>query len=366
MELYKQFLAHPEATPGSTARATGDHRKSLRHLCNEFLNYKRKKIGKKIGQRMFDEYEGTVQRLVKVIDRRSVAQDLTPADFVRLRDSLEALYGPVRLGNEVGKVKTIFKWGVKHGVIKHEPAYGDFDKPSRDELRKHRAKKGKRLFTAEQLLTLIDAASPQIKAMLLLGINAGFGNHDSATVPFETTDGAMVLDLDNAVIEYPRPKNGTPRRCPLWPETIAAIKAAIFERPKPADKEAARHVFLMQGGKPWLCRGIANPISVAVRDLMQRTKVHREGLGLYALRHTFRTIADAAKDIPAIRLIMGHSDGSIDAVYREHIDDWRLQAVTDYVRKWLFPDAEKPATVAEPQGTTAKPTRAVKRAKRPA
>jgi len=65
---------------------------------------------------------------------------------------------------------------------------------------------------------------------------------------------------------------------------------------------------------------------------------HRPGLGFYALRHTFRTVADATKDFPAIRLIMGHADDSIDDVYREKIDDTRLLAVTEHVRKWLFGD----------------------------
>jgi Flp pilus assembly secretin CpaC len=45
------------------------------------------------------------------------------------------------------------------------------------------------------------------------------------------------------------------------------------------------------------------------------------------------------KDLPAIRLIMGHADESIDATYRESIDDDRLVAVSDHVRKWLFGDA---------------------------
>ena len=55
-----------------------------------------------------------------------------------------------------------------------------------------------------------------------------------------------------------------------------------------------------------------------------------------ALRHTFRTVADATKDFPAIRLIMGHADSSIDDAYREGIDDARLLAVVEHVHKWLF------------------------------
>lgn len=60
------------------------------------------------------------------------------------------------------------------------------------------------------------------------------------------------------------------------------------------------------------------------------------GQGFYSLRHTFRTIADSTKDFPAIHLIMGHGDGSVDALYREHIDDTRIQFVTAHVRQWLL------------------------------
>jgi hypothetical protein len=38
---------------------------------------------------------------------------------------------------------------------------------------------------------------------------------------------------------------------------------------------------------------------------------------------------------------MGHADSTIDGVYRERIEDERLQAVADHVHGWLFP---KPAT----------------------
>ena len=50
--------------------------------------------------------------------------------------------------------------------------------------------------------------------------------------------------------------------------------------------------------------------------------------------------ADATRDFPAVRMIMGHRDESIDAHYREHIDDDRLKAVTSYVHTWLFGDED--------------------------
>ena len=67
--------------------------------------------------------------------------------------------------------------------------------------------------------------------------------------------------------------------------------------------------------------------------------------GFYTLRHTFRTVADEAKDQPAADYIMGHEVPHMSSVYRETISDERLRAVTDHVRAWLFPP-EKPAPAA--------------------
>ena len=69
-------------------------------------------------------------------------------------------------------------------------------------------------------------------------------------------------------------------------------------------------------------------------------------MGFYALRHTFRTVADESRDFPVIDLIMGHVPDSgggaspfavaMGARYRQRISDERLKAVSDMVRRWLF------------------------------
>ena len=57
-----------------------------------------------------------------------------------------------------------------------------------------------------------------MKPMILLGINCGFGNADCATLPIRA------LDLEEGWINFPRPKTGLDRRCPLWPETIKSLQ----------------------------------------------------------------------------------------------------------------------------------------------
>ena len=84
-----------------------------------------------------------------------------------------------------------------------------------------------------------------MKAMLLLGINCGFGPSDVANLP------TKAVDLATGWIDYPRPKTGIPRRCPLWPETVSAIKEAIADRPKAKMPDAAGLLFLTVRGNKW-------------------------------------------------------------------------------------------------------------------
>jgi hypothetical protein len=80
------------------------------------------------------------------------------------------------------------------------------------------------------------------------------------------------------------------------------------------------------------------PVSAETVKLLRRLGINgRKGLGFYTLRHTFRTVADEAKDQPAADFIMGHEVPHMSAVYRETISDARLKAVSDYVQAWLVP-----------------------------
>jgi integrase len=191
------------------------------------------------------------------------------------------------------------------------------------------------MLEAGELCRLIDAASVPLRAMVLLGLNAGFGNHDIATLPLSA------LDLDGGWVDFPRPKTGIARRCPLWPETVAALRAVLAERPAARDKSDADLVFLQRSRRRWV-RNTENSrtdnVSVVFCELLKTCGLYRDGLDFYTLRHVFRTIADAARDPVAIDLIMGHTDPSMAGHYRERIDDSRLQAITEHVRSWLFGD----------------------------
>src|SRR6266536_2668477 len=126
-----------------------------------------------------------------------------------------------------------------------------------------------------------------MKAILLLGINCGYGNNDVAGLPLSA------LDLDAGWVDFPRPKTGIPRRCPLWPETVAALREALAKRPAPKSPEHAGLVFICRRGTPWCSVREADRtdgVAVQAAKLLKELGINgRKGLGYYTLRHTHRT-----------------------------------------------------------------------------
>jgi integrase len=336
---------------GRTPRVKSDGL-TVKELCNHFLTAKlRKKDAGEMGLRTFNDYKGVTDQLVASFGANRLVDDLAADDFAALRATMAKNWGPVRLANAITRVKSVFKYGTDNGLVERTIRYGsEFGKPDKAVMRRHRAAQPAKMFEAAELRTLIDGAllagesgpelvkpDPALRAMILLGINCAFGNTDCAALTFEA------LDLDGGWGVYPRAKTGIARRCPLWPETVAALREAIAARPEPRDEADRERVFLTSRGNAYIhTTGDYHKDQVAVQftRLLGRLDAHRRGVGYYALRHTFRTVADELRDQPAIDLIMGHTDPSMAAHYRERIEDARLRAVADHVRKWVFGDQQ--------------------------
>jgi integrase len=314
---------------------------TVKELANAFLNHKRALLDAgELSPRTWAEYKETTDLLVARFGKQRVAGDLGPDDFAELRNRMAKTWGPVRLGNAIQRVRSVFKHGYESGLLDRPARFGPgFKRPTKKTLRLHRAGQGPKLFTAEEVRKLIGAAGTPMKALILLGINCGFGNSDVANLPLSA------LNLDRGLIDFPRPKTGIGRRAWLWPETVAAIRAALAKRPKPKKPEHAGLVFLTQRGHPWGKEIADSPVTKEMRKLLDALGIdgHRN---FYTLRHTFRTVADEAKDQPAADYIMGHEVPHMSSVYRETISDERLRAVTDHVRAWLFGNQAKTASPA--------------------
>jgi integrase len=237
------------------------------------------------------------------------------------------------------RIRSVFKYALDAGLIDRPVRFGPgFKRPSKKVLRLERARKGPKMFEAEEIRRMLGAAGPEMRAMLLLGINCGHGNADVGQLPLSA------LDLDGGWVTYARPKTGIDRRCPLWPETVKALREALAKRPQPKKPDADGLVFVTRYGGSWH-KGKTrpnNPISVATRRLLDKLGINGSR-NFYALRHTFETIGGEARDQPVVDAIMGHSRDDMASVYRERISDERLKAVVAHIRGWVF--GEPGATV---------------------
>lgn len=313
---------------------------TVKEAVNSFLNAKRAlRDAGELSPRTWQGYKDAADEVVAAFGKSRLVGDLDPDDFAKLRNRLAKRLGPHGLGTFIQCVRCLFKHASDNGLTARPVQYGTrFKKPSKKVIRKHRAEQGPKLFRAEEIRKLIDNALTPFRAMLLLAINCGFGNADCGNLSLSA------LDLDGAMIDFPRPKTGIPRRCPLWPETVAALHEALAKRPRPKKEEHAGLVFITRCGDSWTKETAENPISDMASKLVKKLGINgRQGLGFYTLRHTFRTVADEAKDQPAADYIMGHEVPHMSSIYRETISDARLKAVTDFVHDWLFPpEAAKP------------------------
>ena len=323
---------------------------TCRDLCNAFLESKDKLVdsGDITRSHWFDYYRAC-GRLLDCFGKLTPVDTLSPMDFDRLRSKIAETWGPVSLGNEIQRIRSVFKWGIDSELLNRAVRFGqNFRKPSKKVRRLARKQAGPKEFTAGELRRLIAKAESPLKAMILLGINCGLGQHDLATLPITR------LDLRRGWHDYERPKTGTDRRCPLWPETLTALKEALANRPKPTSPEDTELVFITKYGRRWVrlkwtadqnvrkCAWI-DSIGLEFRKLVAELEINGTGKSFYTLRRTFRTIADEAGDQPATVFIMGHADADDDmsATYRQSIDNTRLRKVTDHVRAWLFPKKRK-------------------------
>jgi integrase len=130
---------------------------------------------------------------------------------------------------------------------------------------------------------------------------------------------------------------------------VAALRAALADRRQPADPADANLVFLTARGGTWDKNTGGSYLSWKFGKLLRRLGINgRKRLGFHTLRHSFRTVADEAKDQPAADYIMGHEVPHMSSHYRETISDDRLRAVAEHVRRWLFP--ANPPEPQRPQG----------------
>lgn len=326
---------------GRTVRRSGDSGPTLADACNGLLAQKQGLVDTgEMSPRTWQGYHQAAKLLTDFFGRNRLLSDFKPDDFVPFRASIAATRGPVATGNVLRHVRGILKWAYDHDLTERPLKVGKaLALPSQKVLRAERQSKGPRMFDAAELRTIIAAADVRLKPLVLLGINCGFGQSDCARLTFRC------IDLDAGWHTFPRPKTAIERRCPLWPETLEAIKAYLAVRKPPHDRKLQDRVFLTRLRDEWVrveqkADGRVVPVDsvgLVFGKVLRELGLKRPGVNFYALRHTFETIAGDSGDQIAVSHVMGHAPATSDmsSRYREKIADERLVKVTEHVRAWL-------------------------------
>jgi integrase len=312
----------------------------LGDLCERFLNAKRALVESgELSPRTFGQYRSNCEKLIAQFGKHRPVNDIAADDFEALRVVFGKTCGVVGIANEIRLTRMVFKYAYDCRAITAPVGFGPTFKVKANTIRKAASGKAPRMFESIQIRSLLAKADDVLRAQILLAVNCAFGQADLSALPKST------IDLKGGWVTFPRAKTGIERRAALWPETVVAIRVALEQRPEPKDAADVDCVFLTSHGNRLVrCTakfGHRDAVGAAFGRLLDVLKLKRPGLQFYALRHTFRTVADATRDFPAIDKIMGHADNSMGGRYRERIDDDRLKTVSQFVRAWVFPKKPK-------------------------
>lgn len=330
-------LVAPTAKPKKSATA--------QQVVNRFLDARRREADAgiiKLGT--WDDYRETLHHFLDVVGRSTPATELRGEHLDRFaRHVTEKLeLGTSRYHLYRANLRAFLRYIFDAGWLRVFPMGVHFKRIPKSKVRQQRKR---RMLSPADLHALLDAAPRQLRAMILLGLNGGYGNTDCATLLKSTAD------LDAGLIDYRRQKTGIDRVIPLWPETVAALALVRDERP------ADDLYFRTKYGNAWVREAVNKKGSIITKDSIAQAFSDlgdsfclwtsdpkgrktfgdlRAGVGFYWMRHIHRTFSDEARDPHASMRVMGHAFPGMSDVYVEDVSIERLRAVVNHVRSRVF------------------------------
>ena len=246
--------------------------------------------------------------------------------------------GRVEANHYIEQVRGMLTWGMSTHDLR-PPALGAIRKFPKRAKEGHGRKQDRTPLTWAQIRKILQAADPVDTALILLGLNVGFGNMDIGVLKLND------VNLDKGIISDRRHKTGTPRDFVLWPETVAILGTylAIY-RGKPRNEDFSEFFFLGRQGNP-MCweyldekekRHRSDAIKNRFDKLCKSAGVSLPyGAGFYILRHSYATlIGEESSDAREVQAAMAHSTIQQQDVYR-HDRAMKAQAAQNRLHKTL-------------------------------
>jgi len=222
--------------------------------------------------------------------------DFTVEAFATCKLSLKDRgYSTESINHYLGAVRAMFRFAEDTDLIPKSPKL----KRVRNEPRQNG--NDKPLYSPEDILRLLRKADEQLKGMIMLALNCGFGPKDVHDLTWNHIAGDRIA--------LPRSKTGISQTYCLWPETLALLDVIRLRRDRRRARareslsEIARseRVFTTRFGRPWNKDAIAEQF----RRLCRKAGV--KCYGFYRLRHCASTAMSLVASPHVHRRFMRHS-----------------------------------------------------------
>lgn len=270
-------------------------------------------------------YKGWLGRFIADHSRLR-ASDFTIEQFADWKISLKKRgYSAESINHYLSAVRAMFTFAEETDLIEKGPKL----KRVKNELISKTGSKEKPLYTQEEINTLLHAADLQMKVMILLALNYGFGPKDIHDLTWDDFNGERVT--------LPRSKTGVCQTYLLWPETkelldkIKQGRVALIKRTlkRNVDRSDYGHVFVTRFWRPWH----KDAISEEFRKLCKKVGV--KCYGIYRLRHCASTAVSMVASPHVQRKFMRHSQLQQQVTYT-HTPDAAVDKAIIEARKRLL------------------------------
>lgn len=146
---------------------------------SDLANADERLVAGKLSALSFRDYKWVGTQMLAHFGRNVDPTEIRRSEFTAFRRKMDTNYAPSRLTKTITVCKRMFSWTYEEQeLIDTLSRWGKkFKAASKKEGRQAKEAAGPKSFKADELWTLIEAASSPLSAMVLLGVNAGFGKY---------------------------------------------------------------------------------------------------------------------------------------------------------------------------------------------
>ena len=287
---------------------------SIKTLCNLYLEFQESKMLQgELSSRHFSDQINSLRKLTKFLGPHSLTSEIITLELQNYKRKLVQHFGSKhRINLHLAIMKAMFHWAKKNEILREIP---NIDAVSKMKL----VKEERPTFSVKQINQLIEKASPQLQAMIWLGLNCGFGGTDCSDLLWKN------IDMGNRRIQLSRRKTGVNRNLPLWEETIDILKRLprgrdrVFNTPTGKAWVRTKHTVDVKGNMKFTR---IDSVSKEFSKLMKSTKMRKDpGMGFYTLRRTAATLAAKSGDPFAVKELLGHADLTMATTYVQDVSE---------------------------------------------